>query len=254
MALRNRDRGASFTGVSGVRIYMKTGIASRRRTGEHNQNSDLGNLLRAYNLLVATRDDERAIAGRVSRNWLYSEREDFVNLSDVGSGVLRTVRGREILCDVMMPDLDLNIDRINIESLLIQLPGCDKQVNSNCLPKLEPGIAADLLLGVMLLGVKKYGNRRRGSVKLDHDLIIAAMVRKTLGCVDRYSAVLPGKYRTVDIDALQELFGQRVVDHLQALLAHHQEFLYAFEHNATCLLYTSPSPRDGLLSRMPSSA
>ena len=25
-------------------------------------------------------------------------------------------------------------------------------------------------------------------------------------------------------------------------------------HNDTCLLYTSPSPRDGLLSRMPSSA
>ena len=27
-----------------------------------------------------------------------------------------------------------------------------------------------------------------------------------------------------------------------------------FEHNEACLLYTSPSPRDGLLSRMPSSA
>ena len=26
------------------------------------------------------------------------------------------------------------------------------------------------------------------------------------------------------------------------------------EHPETCLLYTSPSPRDGLLSRMPSSA
>ena len=26
------------------------------------------------------------------------------------------------------------------------------------------------------------------------------------------------------------------------------------KHNAICLLYTSPSPRDGLLSRMPSSA
>ena len=26
------------------------------------------------------------------------------------------------------------------------------------------------------------------------------------------------------------------------------------EHNQNCLLYTSPSPRDGLLSRMPSSA
>ena len=30
--------------------------------------------------------------------------------------------------------------------------------------------------------------------------------------------------------------------------------LYAFGIFNTCLLYTSPSPRDGLLSRMPSSA
>ena len=28
----------------------------------------------------------------------------------------------------------------------------------------------------------------------------------------------------------------------------------AQDHQGTCLLYTSPSPRDGLLSRMPSSA
>ena len=27
-----------------------------------------------------------------------------------------------------------------------------------------------------------------------------------------------------------------------------------FDQNKACLLYTSPSPRDGLLSRMPSSA
>jgi len=211
---------------------MKTGTASLRQTSKKDHN-DLGNLLRAYNLLVATRDDERTIAGKISRTWLHSEREEFVKLSDVGSGMLRTVRGREILCDVMMPDLDINIDRTNIESLLNQLPGCDKLVNSNCLPKLEPSIAADLLLGVMLLGVKKYGNRRRGSIKLDHDLIVAAMVRKTLGCVDRYSAVLPGKYRTVDHEALEELFGKRVVVHLQALLVHHQEFLRAFEHKCT---------------------
>ena len=30
--------------------------------------------------------------------------------------------------------------------------------------------------------------------------------------------------------------------------------LYAYYYARTCLLYTSPSPRDGLLSRMPSSA
>ena len=29
---------------------------------------------------------------------------------------------------------------------------------------------------------------------------------------------------------------------------------YSVERSTTCLLYTSPSPRDGLLSRMPSSA
>ena len=28
----------------------------------------------------------------------------------------------------------------------------------------------------------------------------------------------------------------------------------SLDHGYTCLLYTSPSPRDGLLSRMPSSA
>lgn len=210
---------------------MKTGYSSLQQDHEQGRKTDLGNLLRAYNLLVATRDDERIIAGTVSRNWLHSEREDFVKLCDVGSGVLRTVRGREILCDVMMPDLDVNVDQISIESLLMQLPSCDKQVNSNCLPKLEPSIAADLLLGVLLLGVQKYGNRRRGSVKLDHDLIVAAMVRETLGRVDRYSAVLPGKYRTVDLEALEELFGKKVVDHLQALMEHHSDFLSAFKDN-----------------------
>ena len=33
-----------------------------------------------------------------------------------------------------------------------------------------------------------------------------------------------------------------------------KELLNILETNAFCLLYTSPSPRDGLLSRMPSSA
>lgn len=212
---------------------MKTGTSSRQQNRQPDSISDLGKLLRAYNLLVATRDDERAIAGVISRDWMYSEREDFVKLSDVGDGVLRTARGREILCDVMMPDLDLNIDQINIDSLLMQLRGCDKQVNSNCLPKLEPSIAADVLLGVMLLGVKKYGNRRRGSVKLDHDLIVAAMVRDTLGRVDRYSAVLPGKYRVVDLEALEALFGSRVVEYLQILLNHHRDFLTALQHNSS---------------------
>ena len=34
----------------------------------------------------------------------------------------------------------------------------------------------------------------------------------------------------------------------------HEHPSNSFDHYWTCLLYTSPSPRDGLLSRMPSSA
>ena len=33
-----------------------------------------------------------------------------------------------------------------------------------------------------------------------------------------------------------------------------QTIVYRLEEKQACLLYTSPSPRDGLLSRMPSSA
>eukprot|EP01016_Furgasonia_blochmanni_P035425 TRINITY_DN3925_c0_g1_i15.p1 TRINITY_DN3925_c0_g1~~TRINITY_DN3925_c0_g1_i15.p1 ORF type:complete len:140 (+),score=29.71 TRINITY_DN3925_c0_g1_i15:55-474(+) len=42
------------------------------------------------------------------------------------------------------------------------------------------------------------------------------------------------------------LFGEEVVNRFLAL--------NKIEHIVSCLLYTSPSPRDGLLSRMPSSA
>ena len=41
------------------------------------------------------------------------------------------------------------------------------------------------------------------------------------------------------------------IDTLNGLI---QDNLQDFINNTTCLLYTSPSPRDGLLSRMPSSA
>src|SRR5680860_1790689 len=46
-----------------------------------------------------------------------------------------------------------------------------------------------------------------------------------------------------DAPDLMEDLGER--------LAEEQERLYAGGRSGTCLLYTSPSPRDGLLSRMP---
>ena len=194
---------------------------------------DIRNLLRAYNLLVATRDDERAIVGRVSRAWLQSEREDWIKLSSITPGVYSTVRGREILCDALMPDFDANSENVHLPPLLNQLEGCDKLVNSNCLAKLESSIAADVLLGVMLLGVQHYGNRRCGSSRLEHDLIIAAMVRDTIGLIDRYSAVLPGNCKVIEEETITQLFGESVTRHLLSIKEHHETFLDAYASSTT---------------------
>ena len=50
---------------------------------------------------------------------------------------------------------------------------------------------------------------------------------------------------------------KREMDFLFRKVEHYRHCLYAgksLEEYLDCLLYTSPSPRDGLLSRMPSSA
>ena len=49
-------------------------------------------------------------------------------------------------------------------------------------------------------------------------------------------------------DAFPFVLGERYTDPVNRLIV---EFIHLFR---ICLLYTSPSPRDGLLSRMPSSA
>ena len=48
------------------------------------------------------------------------------------------------------------------------------------------------------------------------------------------------------------IFNQNYVDHI--LVRHEQGAVHAADGYASCLLYTSPSPRDQRGSRMPSSA
>lgn len=194
---------------------------------------DIRNLLRAYNLLVATRDDERAIVGKISRDWLQSEREDWVQLSDINPSVFNTVRGREILCEALRPDMDANPESVDIVPLLQQLPFSDKLINSNSLAKLEPSIAAEVLLGVMLQGVQRFGNRRRGSARLEHDVIVAAMIRDTVGLTDRYSAVLPGKCKKITYETIAELFGEDVSKNIVSIKNYQQKFLEAFADGCT---------------------
>ena len=67
--------------------------------------------------------------------------------------------------------------------------------------------------------------------------------------------------RTLDLPVHDEANIRAIASLIDSLqsgrqeLVNHFEFLgVAFDHGWDCLLYTSPSPRDGLLSRMPSSA
>ena len=66
-------------------------------------------------------------------------------------------------------------------------------------------------------------------------------------------------YTVIDNTDLTGLVVSKTVLHPQKETTGHshagQEEVYQFAYGTgTCLLYTSPSPRDGLLSRMPSSA
>ena len=65
----------------------------------------------------------------------------------------------------------------------------------------------------------------------------------------------------IDVAAIKALLSQRGVEWKEAL--NQPNLVHALNHKVVftdaavsegCLLYTSPSPRDGLLSRMPSSA
>ena len=56
------------------------------------------------------------------------------------------------------------------------------------------------------------------------------------------------------IDRVLILFGNEILKIVPGRVSTEVDARLSFDCDATCLLYTSPSPRDGLLSRMPSSA
>ena len=81
-------------------------------------------------------------------------------------------------------------------------------------------------------------------------------LRETLGYLPQDFGVYPRISALAMLDHLAILKGLSQAkarkDAVESLL--NQVNLWDVRHKALCLLYTSPSPRDGLLSRMPSSA
>lgn len=163
---------------------------------------DVTKLVRARYLLAATLDDHRAIIGPVSREWIRSETERRVPVSQLPE-VLRQH-------PAAMGDDGTPAGRLN----------------TNRLPKLEPLINAYVLVGAILYGARLYGAGTADADEgvqfreIENDLIIAAMIHATLGNQDRHSALLPEARRTVDEGYVEEMFGPEVLRHLGELQRH----------------------------------
>ena len=65
---------------------------------------------------------------------------------------------------------------------------------------------------------------------------------------------LQANYLEVELDQAPEQVPSRLLCTRRTRLTHRGEAVHVGDRVQVCLLYTSPSPRDGLLSRMPSSA
>ena len=90
---------------------------------------------------------------------------------------------------------------------------------------------------------------KEGGVKVSDDLTLIPDPILT-GRNEAKLATIANKYG-------EETIGQPLkytTDVQGALNGDHGDYEVFFDSSGTCLLYTSPSPRDGLLSRMPSSA
>jgi len=65
-------------------------------------------LLKALNLLASTIDDQRAIIGPVSRDWVKSEIEMNIRIPDIPLQILDTIQGRDMLAYEIFPDQEID--------------------------------------------------------------------------------------------------------------------------------------------------
>ncbi len=197
---------------------------------------DVRKLVRAYDLLAASCDDLRVIAGRVSREWIASESECSVCIAGLPRAALATVRGQDILAEELFKNQ--NIDPANIDPRKIDLDrDADKLlINSNRLSKLEPVINAAVLVGNLLLGVQRYGRKGRGFPEIDNDLIAAAIVRGALGRKHPHSALLPEHYAVVDEKMIEQRLGAGVLKKLLDIERYRKAFQLATNDGAASRL------------------
>lgn len=191
------------------------------------QSDELAQLLRAYELLTATSDDQRVVAGALPKAWIHSEVEQMVALSDIPTAFFHTLRGKEVLLQEIHPDHGQLPETFDVEPLLKHGLPSSILINSNRLNKLEPSNNAQILTSVLLAGVQLYGNNGRGLDAIDQHLIVATLVRDCLGKAHRHSAWNPEQWLEVDLHFIREHLGESVAKHLHLL----NEYLTVFDAN-----------------------
>jgi len=178
--------------------------------------------IRARRLLAGTMDTHRAIFGKVSREWIRSEVEQKIRISEIPLN--------------MRHHDGVRLDQI-ISLIETRAAGETREprINTNRLPKPESVVAAHILTGVILYGARMYGSGtpdpHRGVLfkEIENDLIIAAMICDAMGKKDRYSALIPSEFKTVDDAYIESEFGDDVLKHVHRLLHHLDEFESAFK-------------------------
>ncbi len=172
--------------------------------------TDLVKLVRAYGVLAGTSDEERVIAGALSRRWIATEVEHSVPLATLPAALFNTPRGRDLLAAELFADQDIDPESLKPDDLDIAQLAAGLTINSNRLPKLEPIIHAAVLAANILLGVKLYGGHGKGQPAITHDLIVATMLQDALGKPHRFSGITPVDHEIVDDSFLLSWFGDGV--------------------------------------------
>ena|GEM_PF-542383 len=193
--------------------------------------TDIVKLVRAYGVLAGTSDQERVLAGSISRRWIASEVERQVPLASLPKALFRTPRGRDLLAAELFGDRDIDPETLQPDELDIASLAAGRMINSNRLPKLEPIIHEAVLVANILLGVKLYGMHGRGHPGISHDLIVAAMLQDAIGKPNRFSGITPVDHEIVDDAYVLTWFGDRIASLTRELSDTIRWFDAAFEKN-----------------------
>lgn len=202
--------------------------------------TDLVKLVRAYGVLAGTCDNQRAVIGKVSRDWQAREVERYVPLASLPEAFFHTRGGRDMLAAELFPDQDIDPESIDVGALDVAALGKDCQINSNRLPKLETTIHVAVLAANLMLGVRLYGDHGKGVPAISHDLIIATMLQETLGKEHRYSSLSSDEFEIIDDTYIFSWFGDSVASLVRQLSDYVAEFETALL--ASAALPVPPTP------------